>query len=443
LDAAPARRVPDLLEWAALTDSESSARRAFHVALLLGIVPGLGALASAIFAARHRAGRSGRRLVLLAAVDGLVLAGVVWLAVSDARPRALVVPRARIGVVTSNAPVPRGVRIDRPYPGSPAERAGVKPGDVILSVDGSPVQSTRDLIAELSRRPDEERRLEILRGTEQLSVPVMPDPPAAPFEVSSGDPGVTWSPAASVQLALTIAALLALALRARRRGVPALPALLVFGVFAAANGAALASSMAVAGALGGSSNGGWLLAAAVGTAVLLGGSALALGLAVRHGIVPAQHWHPPPPALVARGCLYALALMIRAGIIGWAFFSLTRLLRWLPAENPWSIVGGMPRAGSMLFAFMAVVLAPAGEELLFRGLLLSWLERFCSTTQALWLTAAVFALQHLAYGPGVFTIFAIGVVLSWARQRTGGLAAPLFIHTINNGLALLLYSIRH
>jgi CAAX prenyl protease-like protein len=36
------------------------------------------------------------------------------------------------------------------------------------------------------------------------------------------------------------------------------------------------------------------------------------------------------------------------------------------------------------------------------------------------------------------SIVIIGLALGWARQRSGGLAAPLFIHTAFNGASLLL-----
>jgi len=91
-----------------------------------------------------------------------------------------------------------------------------------------------------------------------------------------------------------------------------------------------------------------------------------------------------------------------------------------------------------MFAADAVVLAPLGEELLFRGVLLSWLERLFSSPTALWISAILFAVQHLAYGPGIASVVVTGLALGWTRQRSGGLAAPLFIHTAFNGASLLL-----
>jgi hypothetical protein len=47
--------------------------------------------------------------------------------------------RAMIGVVFSNSDKPRGLRVDAVTPGGPAEKAGLKHGDIITSVDGKPL----------------------------------------------------------------------------------------------------------------------------------------------------------------------------------------------------------------------------------------------------------------------------------------------------------------
>jgi hypothetical protein len=43
------------------------------------------------------------------------------------------------GVGTQIAQVPDGVRLDRIYPGTPAERAGLKAGDVVVALDGEDI----------------------------------------------------------------------------------------------------------------------------------------------------------------------------------------------------------------------------------------------------------------------------------------------------------------
>lgn len=77
------------------------------------------------------------------------------------------VRRAFLGVATSPAPLPprlaerigrtRGVRIVHVEPGSPAERAGLRPGDLVVTVAGQPVDGAqalqRRMFAEAIDRP--------------------------------------------------------------------------------------------------------------------------------------------------------------------------------------------------------------------------------------------------------------------------------------------------
>ncbi|MDT0307696.1 trypsin-like peptidase domain-containing protein [Streptomyces sp. DSM 44917] len=58
-------------------------------------------------------------------------------------------------------------------PGGPAERAGVREGDIITAVDGDRVRSGDELIVRIrSRRPGDELTLTVQRGGQELSLPV-------------------------------------------------------------------------------------------------------------------------------------------------------------------------------------------------------------------------------------------------------------------------------
>ena len=59
----------------------------------------------------------------------------------------------------------RGARITQVHRGGPAWTAGLRPGDVLLSADGSPVGSARDLMLRVSRlQPGQEMEFEVIRG---------------------------------------------------------------------------------------------------------------------------------------------------------------------------------------------------------------------------------------------------------------------------------------
>ncbi|HXK11842.1 MAG TPA: Do family serine endopeptidase [Vicinamibacteria bacterium] len=67
----------------------------------------------------------------------------------------------------------RGAYVSQVTPGSPAEKAGVQPEDVILSADGRAIQDNSDLSRYISSKsPGTSVRIELLRGKERKVVPV-------------------------------------------------------------------------------------------------------------------------------------------------------------------------------------------------------------------------------------------------------------------------------
>lgn len=95
------------------------------------------------------------------------------------------VPRARLGIVCQKRPLPprwvrdlhlpspSGVEVLEVEPDSPAARAGLAPGDVIVALDERGVAGTDDLHRVLSRplaKP--EITLDVLRGGQRLRLPV-------------------------------------------------------------------------------------------------------------------------------------------------------------------------------------------------------------------------------------------------------------------------------
>ncbi|WP_242345756.1 M50 family metallopeptidase [Anaeromyxobacter terrae] len=86
---------------------------------------------------------------------------------------AVLVAAALLATIGLRAPDP-AARVGALMPDMPAAAAGLAPGDRILSVAGTPVDSFRALVAELQRHPGEPIVLEVERGGERLALPITP-----------------------------------------------------------------------------------------------------------------------------------------------------------------------------------------------------------------------------------------------------------------------------
>ena len=69
---------------------------------------------------------------------------------------------------------PKGVRFADVTPGSPAAKAGLKGGDVLIQFDGKAIQNLHDFTYALQARgPGDEVYVTVLRGSDTLSVKVL------------------------------------------------------------------------------------------------------------------------------------------------------------------------------------------------------------------------------------------------------------------------------
>jgi len=59
-----------------------------------------------------------------------------------------------------------GVLVANVQPGSPADLAGVRPGDILLSVNRQPIQSTRQAVEVIAKAKDNDSLLLLLRRDE-------------------------------------------------------------------------------------------------------------------------------------------------------------------------------------------------------------------------------------------------------------------------------------
>ncbi|GAB4196891.1 MAG: hypothetical protein OHK0022_14800 [Roseiflexaceae bacterium] len=104
-------------------------------------------------------------------------------------------------------------------------------------------------------------------------------------------------------------------------------------------------------------------------------------------------------------------------------------------------------AGQALFFITAAVLAPVGEEVLFRGYVFNALRQSYATRPwglalAFGLSALLFSLAHsLAATRDVIGLliptFVMGLLLAWGTYRTGSVIPAIIAHAMNNGLAVM------
>ncbi len=93
------------------------------------------------------------------------------------------------------------------------------------------------------------------------------------------------------------------------------------------------------------------------------------------------------------------------------------------------------RTSFMSALFGAVIVAPFGEELLFRGIILSGLLAHHTRPSAIIWTAVLFGAMHLDLWK-LAPIVGSGVVWAWWVIRTGSLLPALFGHALNNLIAV-------
>ncbi len=81
--------------------------------------------------------------------------------------------RAYLGTVPDFTPVERGVKLSGVTPGSPADAAGVKAGDVIVAIGSHEVKDLQGMTDALNAfKPGDATSIVVLRGTERLTLQV-------------------------------------------------------------------------------------------------------------------------------------------------------------------------------------------------------------------------------------------------------------------------------
>jgi len=94
----------------------------------------------------------------------------------------------------------------------------------------------------------------------------------------------------------------------------------------------------------------------------------------------------------------------------------------------------------VILGVVTIVLAPAAEEMLFRGILYPAIKQAGFPRLALWGTAVIFAAIHLNLVTFV-PLLVLAVALTLLYERTDNLLAPITAHALFNAMNfIILYS---
>ena len=124
-------------------------------------------------------------------------------------------------------------------------------------------------------------------------------------------------------------------------------------------------------------------------------------------------------------------LAICSGIylaLGWPLEPQPALLRFMEAKDAKTLAP---------FLLYALVIAPAWEELFFRGTLFPWLSSRIPVTQAHWLSALAFGAVHL-HGPTLIPLTCLGAVLVGMYRHSQSLVPSFLLHSLFNANTCIL-----
>lgn len=139
-------------------------------------------------------------------------------------------------------------------------------------------------------------------------------------------------------------------------------------------------------------------------------------------------------ALIA-ACAFAYAFL---GLFFGGFMHL--LAQLIAVATDAKRLQGQSSSAWVIAILRGCLLVPIIEEVFFRGLLLSWLNRHMRFVIALLVHSALFAAMHV-YPVAFPYAFLAGIVTGYVRRATGSTFNTVLIHVINN-VVLLTFGLR-
>ena len=131
--------------------------------------------------------------------------------------------------------------------------------------------------------------------------------------------------------------------------------------------------------------------------------------------------------------LSIFGMMLIAGAFAHAYVVITH--KPFPLQRTIPLIRAALQANPIVAWIAVTVVIPCVEEILFRGLLFGALQKFMGVTAAAMISSFLFVCVHLQL-VGLVLLFLLGLILAWARLRSGSLGLPIALHALNNAIAL-------
>jgi membrane protease YdiL (CAAX protease family) len=141
-----------------------------------------------------------------------------------------------------------------------------------------------------------------------------------------------------------------------------------------------------------------------------------------------------PVAAVARGLLIGALFLPAAWALGWISQNAMESVG-LPTEEQAAVQAlqdpSLTMAAKVVFGVVIIILAPAVEEPLFRGIIYPAIKQQGCPRLALWGSAALFAAMHFN-GLTLVPLFFFALVLVYLYESSRNLLAPMAAHALFN-----------
>jgi membrane protease YdiL (CAAX protease family) len=153
------------------------------------------------------------------------------------------------------------------------------------------------------------------------------------------------------------------------------------------------------------------------------------------GFARGNHWQALAVALIALP-IVLIGVFVLGNASEWVLRYLFEKLHWAwlkPEPQPavQLLMEQWPAHLMALQGFVAIVLAPFSEEVLFRGILYTTIKQRGHRFAAIWLSALLFATIHF-YPVGFLSLIFLAVVLVAVYEWTKNLLAPILLHALFN-----------